>query len=267
MSERPPLVAGADAAVVAGKLGRPPHAMSAVATRCPFGFPAVVEDLPFDERRPAVSRRCTTAPVRRWSPPSPAWRATAAWPRGRGRVAGLSLSWRARRRTRRRRLRRAPHRPDARPRAHHGRRRRVARRAGVGGVSDLLAVKCLHAHVAHALAQPGYVLGEAILGAGHQTWCDDCRCAGPAPRTPGRGTRREGRRWSTWAPTPAGCSWPRRRPPATCGRDARDDRGRASGPGRGQDRPAARGRRGEDPRLPRGATRRASSGGARDEAC
>ncbi len=34
---------------------------------------------------------------------------------------------------------------------------------GVGGVSDLLAVKCLHAHVAHALARPGYVLGEAIL--------------------------------------------------------------------------------------------------------
>ena len=32
---------------------------------------------------------------------------------------------------------------------------------GVGGVSDVLAVKCLHAHVAHALARPGYVLGEA----------------------------------------------------------------------------------------------------------
>ena len=54
MSEKPPLVAGADAAVVAGQLGRAPHAMSAVAARCPFGFPAVVEDLPYDRARPAV---------------------------------------------------------------------------------------------------------------------------------------------------------------------------------------------------------------------
>ena len=35
--------------------------------------------------------------------------------------------------------------------------------SGVGGVGDLLAVKCLHAHVAHALARPGYVLGEAMF--------------------------------------------------------------------------------------------------------
>ncbi len=49
MSGAPPLVAGADVSVVAGQLGRAPHAMSAVAARCPFGFPAVVEDLPYGE--------------------------------------------------------------------------------------------------------------------------------------------------------------------------------------------------------------------------
>jgi hypothetical protein len=49
--------------------------------------------------------------------------------------------------------------------------------SGIGGVSDLLAVKCLHAHVAHALALPGYALGEAILAEVAEPWCDDRRCA------------------------------------------------------------------------------------------
>ena len=48
MSGAPAVVAGADLSVVAGQLGREPQAMSAVATRCPFGFAAVVEDLPYD---------------------------------------------------------------------------------------------------------------------------------------------------------------------------------------------------------------------------
>ena len=52
---------------------------------------------------------------------------------------------------------------------------------GVGGVADLLAVKCLHAHVAHALARPGYVLGEAILAEVADRWCDDRRCAAFVP--------------------------------------------------------------------------------------
>ena len=64
MSDAPPLVAGADAAVVAGQLGRAPHAMSAVAARCPFGFPAVVEDLPYDEAgRPFPTLYYCTCPT------------------------------------------------------------------------------------------------------------------------------------------------------------------------------------------------------------
>ena len=34
---------------------------------------------------------------------------------------------------------------------------------GIAGTSRLGAVKCLHAHAAFALAQPGYALGQRIL--------------------------------------------------------------------------------------------------------
>jgi hypothetical protein len=37
---------------------------------------------------------------------------------------------------------------------------------GIGGVSREGAMKCLHAHVAFALAEPGYELGERIAGEG-----------------------------------------------------------------------------------------------------
>jgi hypothetical protein len=39
------------------------------------------------------------------------------------------------------------------------------------------AVKCLHAHVAHALARPGYTFGRAVLKEAEDPWCDDGRCA------------------------------------------------------------------------------------------
>ena len=59
---------------------------------------------------------------------------------------------------------------------------------GVGGVSDLLAVKCLHAHVAHALARPGYLLGESIAAEVEDPWCDDRRCAALLPDADGERT-------------------------------------------------------------------------------
>ena len=45
-------------------------------------------------------------------------------------------------------------------------RHRVLRpeyRLGIGGVRSERAVKCLHAHVAFALANPPYPIGEAVL--------------------------------------------------------------------------------------------------------
>jgi len=43
---------------------------------------------------------------------------------------------------------------------------------GVGGTR--LGVKCLHAHVAFALAQPGYRLGEAVLDEVPERWPERC---------------------------------------------------------------------------------------------
>ena len=37
-----------DRAIVARQLGRPPRAFGRVAMRCPFGLPAVTEQLPYD---------------------------------------------------------------------------------------------------------------------------------------------------------------------------------------------------------------------------
>jgi hypothetical protein len=167
-------VAGADAAVVAGQLGRPPHAMSAVAARCPFGFPAVVEDLPYDGLgRPFPTLYYCTCPtlvavvgrlesgggVARWAT------RLAAEP-GLARAAADAAADSA--------VRRADlvH-QHALTMVDGG----ASLTTGVGGVSDLLAVKCLHAHVAHALARPGYALGEAILSEVTEPWCDDRRCS------------------------------------------------------------------------------------------
>jgi hypothetical protein len=178
MTATPLLVTGVDAAVVAGQLGRPPHAMSAVAARCPFGFPAVVEDLPYDGAgRPfptlyyctcptlvaAVSRLESDGGVARWTS-----RLANEADLARSAVDAAADS--------------AVRRTDL-VRIHElamvdgG----ASLAGGVGGVGDLLAVKCLHAHVAHALARPGYVLGDAILAEVADSWCNDRRCAAHLP--------------------------------------------------------------------------------------
>ncbi len=48
---------------------------------------------------------------------------------------------------------------------------------GVAGVRDPAAVKCLHAHIAHALAHPAYLFGRAVAAEVADPWCDDRRCA------------------------------------------------------------------------------------------
>jgi hypothetical protein len=53
--------------------------------------------------------------------------------------------------------------------------------SGVGGVGDVRAVKGLHAHVAHALAHPGYTFGRAVLAQVENPWCDEARCAAYVP--------------------------------------------------------------------------------------
>ena len=169
---------GADAVVVAGQLGRAPHAMSQVAARCRFGFPAVVEDLPFgDDGRPFPTLYYCTCPtlvaaVSRLESDG----GVAAWTRriaADARLAGSAADAAADAAMRRMDLARTYELAMVDGGASLA--------TGVGGVVDLLAVKCLHAHVAHALARPGYALGEAILAEVTDPWCDDRRCAALLP--------------------------------------------------------------------------------------
>ncbi|MCX6371848.1 MAG: DUF501 domain-containing protein [Actinobacteria bacterium] len=174
----PRLVMDADLAVVAGQLGRTPRAMSRVVARCPFAFPAAVETLPYDDGgRPfptlfyltcptlvaAVSRLESDGGVRAWCA------RTAAEPALARAVVAASSSSRRRRRDLVRRYDLAMVDGGA------------SLTAGVGGVGDVRAVKCLHAHVAHALARPGYILGRAVLAQVEEPWCGDRRCAAFAP--------------------------------------------------------------------------------------
>ena len=174
----PWLVGGTDLAVVAAQIGRTPHAMSRIVARCPFGSPAVVETLPYDAGGTpfptlfyltcptlvaAVSRLESDAGVRAWSA------RVAAEPALVRAVAAAATTTRRRRRELVRRY-------DLRT-LDGG----ASLRTGVGGVGDVRAVKCLHAHVAHALAHPGYTFGRAVLAEAAVPWCSDARCAAFVP--------------------------------------------------------------------------------------
>jgi hypothetical protein len=146
-----------DRTVVERQLGRPPRAFRRVVARCPFGRPAVTEQHAYDDAGEpfpttfwltcphlvaAVSRLEAAGGVERWT------RAAAGDPE-----LGASLK-----------------------RAHAEQRElRPQLDLGVGGARPGAAgLKCLHAHVAFALARPGYVLGERILAELQPRWPDVC---------------------------------------------------------------------------------------------
>ena len=160
---------GCHRALVARQLGRDPRTFRRVVVRCPFGGPAVTEQEPYDsEGEPfpttyyvtcrhlvaAISRLEAAGGVERWTraaedePDLAASRAAAdGEQRAVRREAGSGND-----RSRRRRLAR----PRRRRRGSHG------------------SLKCLHAHAAFALARPGYVLGELIVGELDPLWPDEC---------------------------------------------------------------------------------------------
>ncbi len=167
------VVSDDDRTVVAHQLGRRPRAISSIATRCLHGFPAVVECLPSDtEGHPFPTLFYCTCPT-----------LVAA-------VSALESACGVRSWTRR--LEQSPllSRSLADAAAESVRRRQVLVRrhdltlldggasiaTGVGGVADATSVKCLHAHVAHALACPGYEFGEAVMAEVRDPWCQDHRC-------------------------------------------------------------------------------------------
>src|SRR5690242_13503224 len=159
-----------DRALVAAQLGRKPRAFLRVACRCPFGAPAVAEQAPRDDRGDpfpttywltcrhlvaAVSRLEAAGGVERW---------TAA----------------------------AVHDPELRESLEHANaeQRRLRRElatgwehpsldSGIGGSGRDGSLKCLHAHVAFALARRAeearpYALGERILAELEPLWPQRC---------------------------------------------------------------------------------------------
>jgi hypothetical protein len=145
-----------DEEVVARQIGRKPRAFARVVVRCPFGRPAVTEQVPFDaDGKPfptqyyvtcpqlvaAISRLEAAGGVERWS---------------RAAVDDDELA-----------------RSLADAQAEQ-RRLRPEIDAGIGGSTRAGSLKCLHAHAAFALARPGYELGDRILAELPALWPDSC---------------------------------------------------------------------------------------------
>jgi len=147
-----------DRELVELQIGRRPRAFRRVAARCPFGMPAVTEQEPYDRTGApfptsyyltcrhviaAVSRLEADGGVERWS------EAVAN-------DAGLRAEL-ARATTEQRQI-------------------RHSLAGSFGGSRNPTQLKCLHAHVAYALAQPGYRIGEAILAEAVDPWPRDACC-------------------------------------------------------------------------------------------
>ena len=148
-----------DEEIVERQLGRKPRAFRRVAVRCPFGKPAVTEQAPFDEDgRPfptqfyvtcphlvaALSRLEAAGGVERWSEAA----------RTEDELAESLAAAQAKQR-------------ELRPELD----------AGIGGSTRAGSLKCLHMHAAFALANPGYELGDRIVGEVPALWPDSC-CTG-----------------------------------------------------------------------------------------
>ena len=158
-----------DRTVVARQLGREPRTFRRVVVRCPWGLPAVTEQEPYGpdgEPFPttyyltcrhlvaAVSRLEAVGAVERWSA------TVAADP---GLREDLDRATAEQRRIRRELA-------DGATGSDGG----ASLDLGIGGSRNPIALKCLHAHVAFALACPGYRVGEAVLDEVPQRWPESC---------------------------------------------------------------------------------------------
>jgi len=161
-----------DRAIVARQLGRAPRAFSRVVVRCPYGLPAVTEQVPYDAAgEPFPTTYYLTC---RWLVAAVARLEAAGgvehWSRAAADDAELSAS-----------LTRATDEQRAIRRALAAGMTGVDGGAsldfGIGGSRNADQLKCLHAHAAFALARPGYRLGEAILAEVETLWPGDGCCA------------------------------------------------------------------------------------------
>jgi len=167
-----------DRAIVERQLGRPPRAFRRVAVRCPFGLPAVTEQSPYDEHGlpfpttyyltcpwlvAAIARIEAAGGVERWTVEV-----------AHDDVLATSLA----EATEEQRHVRAELAGDRR-----GTDGGASLSLGIGGSRTPERLKCLHAHVAYALARPGYVVGERVLAEVEEPW-PPSRCCSVGPEDP-----------------------------------------------------------------------------------
>ena len=166
-----------DRAVLELQLGRPPRAVRRVLVRCPWGAPAVTEQAPYDDAGSpfpttyyltcpalvrAVARVEAGGGVERWS------RQAANDPLLRESLARATEEQRAVR--------------EELAEGRVGRDGGASLALGIAGASDPRQLKCLHAHVAFALARPGYALGDRIVADVGQLFPDgECCLERPLP--------------------------------------------------------------------------------------
>jgi uncharacterized protein len=158
-----------DRSVVEHQLGRIPRAFLRVARRCPHGAPAVTEQAPYDSAGDpfpttyyltcrhlvaAVSRVEAAGGIERWS---------EAVETDAKLAASLSAATDEQRSVRRELAG-----------GRVGREGGASLELGIGGSARPEKLKCLHAHVAFALARPGYELGDRILAEVEPLWPDEC---------------------------------------------------------------------------------------------
>lgn len=169
-----------DLTAVTLQIGRVPRAFRRVAARCPHGAPAVTEQEPYDvggqpfpttyyltcrSLVASVSRIEAAGGVERWTE----------------RLAADDALRRDHERAteEQRAVRRSIAAPG--PRVDDG----ESLDTGIGGSRNPGQIKCLHAHVAYALAHPGYLLGEGVLAeveaAEGRVWPDRCCLQYPSP--------------------------------------------------------------------------------------
>jgi hypothetical protein len=158
-----------DRTVVERQLGRTPRAFRRVAVRCPFGRPAVTEQEPYDaDGNPfpttyyvtcrwlvaAISRLEAAGGVERWSERAadePKLAASLERATEEQRAVRAELA-----------------------RGRTGGDGGASLALGIGGSRNPPQLKCLHAHVAYALARPGYELGDRIFAEVEAPWPDTC---------------------------------------------------------------------------------------------
>jgi hypothetical protein len=165
-----------DRDVVAQQIGRAPRSYRGVAARCPYGRPAVSEQAPYDvDGQPfpttywltcphlvaAVSRLEAAGGVERWSA------RVEAEPELRASLDEATERQRALR--------------ERLAAGDTGSDDGASLRTGIGGAARPERLKCLHAHVAWALVDADYALGQAILDELPDPWPEhQCCTADPS---------------------------------------------------------------------------------------